>query len=136
MTGFVMFLHAVVAAFLVAIILMQSGRGGGLTEGFASAESIFGAKTNEFMVKATTIFASAFLVTCLVLAVLSAQKTRSLMSEEAVPAVKVPVSQAVETAAKEVNEQLDVIEKKAAGELSGEVPADVIPEDVPVVTTP
>ena len=98
MTGFVMFLHAGVAIFLIIIILMQSGRGGGLTEGFASAESIFGAKTNEFMIKATTIFATVFLITCLGLAVLSAQKSKSLMSDEAFPVVQVPVTEAVETA--------------------------------------
>jgi preprotein translocase subunit SecG len=80
MTGFLTFLHAIICVLLVVIILMQSGRGGGLTEGFASAESMFGAQTNAFMIKATAIFASLFLVTCLSIAVLSAQKGRSLMS--------------------------------------------------------
>ncbi|VAX35390.1 hypothetical protein MNBD_UNCLBAC01-1411 [hydrothermal vent metagenome] len=80
MTGFFMFLHAIVCVFLVAIILMQSGRGGGLTEAFSGAESMFGAQTNEFMIKATTVFATFFLVTCLGLAVVSAKKDKSLMS--------------------------------------------------------
>jgi len=84
MTGFFMFLHALVCILLATIILMQSGRGGGLTEGFAGAESMFGAKTNEFMIKATTLFSVLFLTTCLVLAVLSARKDRSLMSTKAV----------------------------------------------------
>ncbi len=89
MTGFLMFLHAVICIFLVTIILMQSGRGGGLTEGFGGgAESMFGAQTNEFMIKATTVFASLFLVTCLSLAVLSAKKDRSLMSDKAVSKVQ------------------------------------------------
>ena len=43
------------------IILMQSGRGGGLTEGFAPAESMFGVKTNEFLIKGTTLLAVFFL---------------------------------------------------------------------------
>ena len=136
MTGFVIFLHAVVAVLLIVIILMQSGRGGGLTEGFASAESLFGAKTNEFMIKATTIFATLFLITCLGIAVLSAQKSKSLMSDEVVPAAQVPVTEAVETVAKEANAQLGVIEDKATAESSAEVPTEVIPEDVPMVTTP
>ena len=80
MTGFFMFIHALVSILLLVIILMQSGRGGGLTESFASAESMFGAKTNEFMIKATTVFASLFLITCLGLAVYSSQKGKSLMS--------------------------------------------------------
>lgn len=79
MTGIFMFFHGLVCVLLVLVILMQSGRGGGLTEGFASAESIFGAKTNAFMVKATTILGTVFLVTCLSIAVLSSQKGKSLM---------------------------------------------------------
>lgn len=79
MTGIFMFFHGLVCVLLVLVILMQSGRGGGLTEGFASAESIFGAKTNAFMVKATTILGTAFLVTCLSLAILSSKKEKSLM---------------------------------------------------------
>ena len=39
-------MHALVAIVLIIIVLMQSGRGGGLTEGFGgAAESVFGAKT-------------------------------------------------------------------------------------------
>ncbi len=83
MTGFVIFVHAVVCIFLMLVILMQSGRGGGLTEGFASAESIFGARTNVFMIKTTTVLATLFLVTCLSLALLSSQKGKSLMAGQA-----------------------------------------------------
>ena len=36
MTGFFIFLHAVISIMLLVIILMQSGRGGALTESFAS----------------------------------------------------------------------------------------------------
>ncbi|MCK5259517.1 MAG: preprotein translocase subunit SecG [Candidatus Omnitrophica bacterium] len=136
MTGFVMFLHAIVAVLLIVIILMQSGRGGGLTEGFASAESIFGAKTNEFMIKATTIFATIFLITCLGIAVLSAQKSKSLMSSEVFPAAQMPVLGTGETAAKEVDEQVKAIEERATSKPSTEVPEDIVPEDTPVVSTP
>lgn len=143
MTGFVMFLHAVVAILLIVIILMQSGRGGGLTEGFASAESIFGAKTNEFMIKATTIFATLFLITCLGLALLSAQKSKSLMSDEVVPVVnteavpvtKTAVGETVETTAEKTSAQVKAMEEKAT-KSAEEVAAEVIPEDVPAVTTP
>ena len=80
MTGFIIFIHTIVCILLMTIILMQSGRGGGLTEGFAAAESMFGAKTNIFMIRATTLLASLFLVTCLSLAILSTKKDKSLMS--------------------------------------------------------
>ena len=74
--------HILVCILLSLIILMQSGRGGGLTEGFAAAESMFGAKTNIVLVKATTVLASMFLVTCLGLAFLSTQQSKSLIADK------------------------------------------------------
>jgi len=76
--GFVIFLHVFVCIFLSLVILMQSGRGGGLTEQFASAESLFGAKTNIFMVKATSVMATVFFITCIALAILSTRQQQSL----------------------------------------------------------
>ena len=77
--GFVIFLHVTICVFLALIILMQSGRGGGLTEQFSSAESMFGAKTNVVLVRATAVLASMFIVTSCVLAVMSSKKEKSLM---------------------------------------------------------
>jgi len=74
-------IHVLTAVLLITVILMQSGRGGGLTESFASAESMFGARTNEFMVRATTILAVIFLVTNLSLAYMNSKKERSLMQD-------------------------------------------------------
>ncbi|GEM_PF-906614 len=82
MFGFILFLHVVVCIILSLIILMQSGRGGGLSESFASAESMFGARTNAVLVKGTTILGSIFLITCLGLAFLSAQGSKSLIKED------------------------------------------------------
>jgi len=88
MTGVIIFFHALICILMVVVILMQSGRGGGLTEGFAPAESLFGAQTNAFMIKATTVVAIIFFVTCLSLAVLSSQKGKSIMpSKVAAPVV-------------------------------------------------
>ncbi len=92
MTGLVIFIHVVICIFLIAIILMQPGKAGGLTDSMASAESIFGAKTNVFIIKTTTIFAVLFLMTCLGLAILSSQKGKSLMAERALPPVSTPKS--------------------------------------------
>ena len=80
--GFLIFLHIIVCIFIATIILMQSGRGGGLTEGFASAESMFGAKTNSFLVKTTSVLAAFYLITCLSLAFLSSRKEKSLMPQK------------------------------------------------------
>ncbi|MCA9408554.1 MAG: preprotein translocase subunit SecG [Candidatus Omnitrophica bacterium] len=85
MTAFMMVIHALVCILLATIILMQSGRGGGLTESFSSAESMFGAQTSSFLIKGTTILSTCFLVTCLGLAILSSKKSQSLMSTKIAP---------------------------------------------------
>jgi len=138
MTGFFMFLHAVVSMMLLVIILMQSGRGGGLTESFASAESMFGAKTNEFMIKATTVFASLFLITCLGLAVYSSQKGKSLMSSTvASEAQAIPAAEEVDA----VMEKIDtiIVGDEATAETvptEAEPPVDTKLEDGLVDTIP
>ncbi len=82
MTGFFIVIHVLICVLLIVIILAQSGRGGGLTEGFGAAESVFGAKTNEFMIRATGIAGMIFLITSLSLAYLSSRAERSLMSDQ------------------------------------------------------
>ena len=47
--GFILVIHVIVCILLVISILMQAGRGGGLTETFQSAESMFGTQTNVFI---------------------------------------------------------------------------------------
>ena len=82
MHALLIFIHAVAAVCLILVILMQSGRGGGLTEGFAPAESLFGAKTNQFMVRTTIAVAVVFLITSLSLAYLSSKRAASLIPED------------------------------------------------------
>ncbi len=79
MYTFVLIVHVIACLLLMAVVLMQSGRGGGLTEAFAAAESVFGPKTNVLLVRATTIVGTVFLVTSLSLAYLSAQRDKSLL---------------------------------------------------------
>ena len=85
MTGLIIFLHTIVSALLIVIILMQSGRGGGLTEGFGGAESMFGAQTSAVLIKATTILSAVFLVTCLSLAVMSSRQGKSIVPADMQP---------------------------------------------------
>ena len=80
--GFVLFIHIAVSILLAVSILMQAGKGGGLAESFASAESMFGTQTNTFMVRLSTILATIFLVTSLVLAVHGAKGEKSLMANK------------------------------------------------------
>jgi preprotein translocase subunit SecG len=93
--GFIYAIHIIVCVLLVISILMQAGRGGGLTETFQSAESMFGTQTNSFMVRLTTIFAIIFLSTSLILAFNSSKGDKSLMANKkllaAIPKTETPV---------------------------------------------
>jgi preprotein translocase subunit SecG len=81
---FLLIIHSLICVLLLLAILMQAGRGGGLTEQFASAETVFGAQTNQFMVRTTSVLATIFFTTCLLLAFMSARQERSLMAERSV----------------------------------------------------
>ncbi|MDD5018938.1 MAG: preprotein translocase subunit SecG [Candidatus Omnitrophica bacterium] len=79
MFALIITVHVIACSLLILIVLVQQGRGGGLIENFSSAESIFGTKTSSFLVKSTTVLAIVFFLTCLSLAFLSIQKSRSLV---------------------------------------------------------
>lgn len=77
--GILIAIHIIVCIFLIAIVLIQAGRGGGLAESFTSAESIFGSKTNALLTRATTVLAVLFFITCLSLAILAKQRSASII---------------------------------------------------------
>src|ERR1700691_5094924 len=104
--GFILVIHVIVCVLLVICILMQAGRGGGLTETFQSAESMFGTQTNVFMVRLTTILAVIFLSTSLVLAFNSSKGAKSLMANKKLLAT-VPKSEAASNA-KEAEPEVQV----------------------------
>lgn len=74
-------IHVLACALLIILILIQRGHGGGLVEGLSSIDSMFGTKANTFLTKSTTVLSTMFLFTCLVLAVMSARQSKSLMEE-------------------------------------------------------
>ena len=126
--GFILVIHVIVCVLLVISILMQAGRGGGLTETFQSAESMFGTQTNVFMVRFTTILAIIFLSTSLILAFNSSKGDKSLMANKKLLAT-VPVP-AEETKAKESEPDVQVKVESP----KPMAPSDTAPEgkDVPV----
>jgi len=79
--SFVMVIHIIVSLVLILVILMQAGRGSGLSEMFGanSTQTIFGTSASNFLVKATAVSAVVFIFTCMTLAILSSQRSRSLM---------------------------------------------------------
>ena len=76
----VLVVHVIVSLLLIAVILVQGGRGG-MTEtlGGAAAQSLFGGGANIVMSKVTAVGAILFMITCVTLAMLSTQEGRSVI---------------------------------------------------------
>jgi preprotein translocase subunit SecG len=121
-------IYVLACILLVIVILIQAGRGGGLVEGFSGAESIFGTKTNSFIVKLTAILGTIFLGSTILMAYLSKTKSKSLMenyketpvasSQEQLKTVPVPIETKAQTAETQSNA------KSAANEVK---PATIVP---------
>ncbi|MBI1953039.1 MAG: preprotein translocase subunit SecG [Candidatus Omnitrophica bacterium] len=78
--GTVLTLHLIVCFVLIAVILLQAGRGGGLSDSFGgSSSSFFGTRGAVYLVRATAVSATVFMLTSLTLAFLSVRRGRSLM---------------------------------------------------------
>lgn len=84
MFSFVIAIHIIACIGLIFFILIQQGKGGGLIDSFSSAESIFGTKTNTFLTKVTTGLAITFFITCLLLAFISVQQSKSVVERHPV----------------------------------------------------
>jgi len=79
--GLVIVVHVIVCLVLILVILLQAGRGGGLSEAFGGnlGQSIFGTKANVFLTRATSVCAIVFLCTCILLGVMTSRKGKSLI---------------------------------------------------------
>lgn len=122
MMTFLIMIHVTACIVLIALVLIQRGRGAGLVESFAGVESMFGTKTSAFLTRTTTIMSIVFIVTCLTLAVLSVRQSKSLMRD--VRAVK-PKTEAVKAPA--VSSEAVKVEAVAPKALNSEVPVTVAP---------
>jgi len=80
--AFVIIVHLTACLMLIAAILLQAGRGGGLSETFGSdsQKTLFGAKANVFLTRATVTAACLFLVTSLLLGVLTSRRGKSIIA--------------------------------------------------------
>ena len=82
--GIVIAIHIVVSLMLIFVILLQAGRGGGLSESFGggSTQTLFGTKTSVFLMRATAVSAVVFIFTCLILGVMTSHRGKSLVAKE------------------------------------------------------
>ncbi|MDP2923731.1 MAG: preprotein translocase subunit SecG, partial [Candidatus Omnitrophota bacterium] len=76
---FLIIVHVIVSLVLIALILLQAGKGGSLAETFGGgmAQNIFGTSASKVLTKATTICAVTFILTSIALGVLSTNKSQS-----------------------------------------------------------
>ncbi len=75
-------LHVFVCLFLILVVLLQQGRGGGLGSAFGGAsQQVFGGRgAGNFMTRVTWACATIFILTSVSLAYLSSVGDRSLKS--------------------------------------------------------
>jgi len=66
---------------LVAVVLIQSGRGAGLSGalGMGEGQAVFGSRASDVLTKATEIFAIAFMILCLAVTWQSKHSQDSIM---------------------------------------------------------
>jgi preprotein translocase subunit SecG len=89
MYGLLLALHVTICLSLILVILLQSGKGGGLAGGAfgGTAQTVFGGRgATDFLTRATMVLGAGFFATSLMLALLSSgtrAPARSLMQEEA-----------------------------------------------------
>ena len=104
--GLVIAIHVIVSLVLIAVILLQAGRGGGLSETFggSSTQTLFGTKTSVFLTRATAASAIIYILTCLSLAVMTGHRGRSLVSQGAA-AARYPITQGQSGVPKPVPEE-------------------------------
>ncbi|MBF0122814.1 MAG: preprotein translocase subunit SecG [Candidatus Omnitrophica bacterium] len=122
MVGFITFILIISCILIVTSILMQSGKGGGLAEGFSSAENLLGTQTNKVMVKVTGILVAIFIACCLSLAFLSTSKEQSLM--RTVPQNKRPGTMNVDQLFNQAPSQTITINAADPASQAGSIPVD------------
>lgn len=83
LSTFVNIIHVFVCVFLILVVLLQQGRGGGLGAVGGSAAQVFGGRgAGNFMTRLTAICAIVFLGTSVSLAYLSSAGDRELKQYE------------------------------------------------------
>ncbi|MEN2784829.1 preprotein translocase subunit SecG [Sphingomonas qilianensis] len=74
MFTFLLVIHAIIAAALVAVILMQKSEGGGLGTGGSPSGLMSARGAADFLTRSTAVLASVFVALSIVLAVLAANR--------------------------------------------------------------
>jgi preprotein translocase subunit SecG len=106
MTTFLIVLHVIVSLFLIAVVLLQRGKGAeiGAVFGGGGSSTVFGSRgAGNFLTKLTTVSATLFMLTSLGLSYLFTTATTDVLFGEATTAeqeaavVEQPIFEEIET---------------------------------------
>ena len=131
MYAFLIVFHIIAGIFLIAVILLQAGRGSGLADTFGGSQlqNLFGTKSTTILTRLTSACAATFIFTCLALAIISSHKARSVVDKMAVPVTEKEIPL---TAQSPAEESQSVEEGQAPAEVN--VPSE--PQSVEVIPVP
>lgn len=124
MSIFITIIHVIVCFVLIAVILLQAGRGQGLTGatfGSGNVQSLFGTRASSFLTKATSGAAICFMLTCITLDIIEVQKSKSLLesSHSAAPIDVDQIKKALEKVKSESQEQAAAVTAAAENAAQG-----------------
>ena len=129
--------HTLVALVIIALVLLQRGKGADAGAAFGSGASgtVFGARgSSNFFSRATAILATVFFVSSLGLAYLSSQRadTTNSVLENAAPVVQEPEEATGTSELPELSAPVETVPETDSDELpSLEAPAEVDAEKPP-----
>ena len=118
--------HVLVCVLLVVTVLLQAGKGGGLAGsiggGLASSSVLGGRTAATFLTKATTVLATAFMLSCLVQSVAfqTAETTPTTATQRTMAEQQAPAVPAIPEAEHLLGEQEEAAETSTAEEPSAE----------------
>jgi preprotein translocase subunit SecG len=128
-------LHLSACILLITSILLQAGRGGGMSEmfggGMQAQQKMFGSDTNTFMTKATTFCAVLFVITSVTLGVLTTRKSRSLVTPSAIKPMFPSTAENVFPDGDEIEALQGAVEKAPVPDLPGESSLQIPTEEPP-----
>ncbi len=96
MIAFVTVIHVIVCVFLILVILLQAGKGGGMGAGLGggATQAVFGGRGSQsFLGKLTSASAAIFMLTSVWLAYHSSRSVSVVQEPPAAPAPAAPAQQ-------------------------------------------
>ncbi len=137
MIAFLQVIHILICVFLICVILMQSGKGQGLSGAFGSfaggaAQNVFGARTGDVLTKITTWFAIFFCLSAVIVGIVQSKYNSTVLKDYRAPVSEVP-TQVANSMKQKMSELTDNLLK------TSEQKKDSLPTNVgttPIPTTP